>query len=282
MSWDFTGPPDLTFHYSLTPTPETADCSACHNPTGIAANKLVVTDSHNGWESPRHGFIYDGVDTSIVEGDKFEWAITGMVDDGVDLTFTWEASYDGVPVDPCNATVGVGAPTFHLGNGSLRTYRSYAQGDDFIIGTDTGAPGQPGRANPDDTNTTCTSLVATTVIPVEAVTAAKGRIALGGKPRVISADVAGLEVEARVPSPTYDWLIGDGTAAVARRAIVDTELCVGCHVGSLYQHGGDRVDNVDYCLVCHNAASNEQNVRSETMGVAPAMPMTVRLVRPSR
>jgi OmcA/MtrC family decaheme c-type cytochrome len=268
-NWDFTGPPDLTLHYSLTPTPETADCSSCHNPAGIAANKLDVTDSHDGWETERGGFIYGGVDTSIVEGDKFDWAITSMADDGVNLTFTWEASYDGIPVDPCNDTVGVGAPTFHLGDGGLRTYRSYAQGDDFIIGTSTSAPGQPGRANPDATNTACAGLVATTVIPVESVVAEKARIALGGKPLVESPDVAGLIVEARVPSPTYDWEIGTGVP-MARRAIVDTTLCLDCHVGSLYQHGGDRVDNVDYCLVCHNAASNEQNVRTDTMGVDPA------------
>jgi OmcA/MtrC family decaheme c-type cytochrome len=55
--------------------------------------------------------------------------------------------------------------------------------------------------------------------------------------------------------------VGDGGAAPARRAIVDTGLCLDCHEGSLYQHGGDRVDNVDMCLVCHNSASNEKNVR---------------------
>jgi OmcA/MtrC family decaheme c-type cytochrome len=65
----------------------------------------------------------------------------------------------------------------------------------------------------------------------------------------------------RVPTPTFDWVVGDGAAATDRRPVVDTSLCLGCHVGSLYQHGGDRVDNVDMCLVCHNAASNEKNVR---------------------
>lgn len=257
--FDFTATP---FHLTIT-DPETADCSVCHDDTLAAA---TVTGFHNGWESPRHGFIYDGVDTSIVEGEKFDWAITSMADDGVNLTFTWQASYDGVGVDPCNATVGVGAPTFHLGDGGLRTYRSYSQGDDFIIGNSTGAPGQPDpRVNPDDTNTTCASGVATTVIPAEAVTAERARIALGGKPLVESPDVSGLIVEARVPSPTFDWLVGDGTQT-ARRDIVDTEKCIACHVGSLYQHGGDRVDNVDYCLVCHNSASNEQSVRAG-MGV---------------
>ena len=236
--------PDRTIHFSLTPTPETADCSSCHNATGIAANKLVVTDAHNGLVTGNDGVIYNGQDTSILEGDKFVWKITSMDDDGTNLTFTWEASYDGVPVDPCNETVGPGAPTFHLGEGGLRTYRSYAQGDDFIIGTSTSSP---------------------TVIPVEAVVAEKGRIALGGKPLVESADVADLIVEARVPTPTYDWLIGDG-ALTTRRSVVNTELCLKCHVGSLYQHGGDRVDNADYCMVCHNAASNEQSVRAG-MGV---------------
>ena len=254
--FDFTASP---FHLTIV-DPETADCTACHSAGGAVPTLVDVTDFHDGWETPRHGFIYDGVDTSIVEGEKFDWSITSMADDGVNLTFTWQASYDGVGVDPCNETVGVGAPTFHLGPGSLRTYRSYSQGDDFIIGTSTSDPGQPSRANPDATNTTCSSGVATTVIPVEAVTAERARIALGGKPRVESPDVPGLIVEARVPSPTFDWEVGDGTQTM-RRAIVDTEKCLDCHVGSLYQHGGDRVDNVDYCLVCHNSASNEQSVR---------------------
>jgi len=220
------------------------------------------SDFHNGWETPRHGFIYDGVDTSIVEAAKFDWAITGVVDDGVDLAFTWQASYDGVGVDPCNDVVGLGTPVFHLGDGDLSIYRSYAQGDDFIIGMSTSAPGQPSSIDLTVDNTACASMIATTTIPVDAVAAEKGRLALGGKPLVLSADVPTLTVEPRVPTPTYDWLVGDGTAAMARREIVDTELCLNCHVGSMYQHGGDRVDNVDMCLVCHNAASNEQSVRA--------------------
>ena len=42
----------------------------------------------------------------------FDWEITGIVDDGVNLAISWQASYDGVGVDPCNATVGAGAPVF--------------------------------------------------------------------------------------------------------------------------------------------------------------------------
>ncbi len=257
--WDFVGPggEDLSFHLNIA-DPETADCSVCHDDNTAPA---TVTGFHNGLTTGRGGIIFDGEDSSLVEGAKFDWLITDVADDGVDLTITWQASYDGVGVDPCNDVVGPGAPVFHAGDGSLRTYRSYAQGDDFIMGTSTSAPGQPTRVNVTVDNTTCAANVATTVIPVEAVAAEKGRIVLGGKPLVVSVLDPAETMQARVPTPTFDWLVGVGGAAPDRRAIVDTSLCLDCHVGSLYQHGGDRVDNVDMCLVCHNSASNEKSVR---------------------
>jgi OmcA/MtrC family decaheme c-type cytochrome len=60
--------------------------------------------------------------------------------------------------------------------------------------------------------------------------------------------------------------LGTGAKATARRAVADTAKCLGCHVGSLYQHGNTRVDNVTMCIICHNSASSEQNVRVR-MGV---------------
>ena len=194
----------------------------------------------------------------------FDWQITDVVDDGTNLAISWTASYDGVGVDPCNATAADGAPVFFAGDGDLTMYRSYAQGDDFIIGASTSAPGQSSGVDLTADNTNCDAGmgVATTTLPVDAIVAEKGRLALGGKPLVLSSliDPATM-VEARVPTPTYDWLVGDGGPAMARRAVVDTGKCLACHEGSLYQHGGDRVDNVDMCLVCHNSASNEKNVR---------------------
>jgi len=243
------------------------DCaSGCHAPNGIASSVLTVTDVHNGARTERGGIIFDGVDTSVTEGEKFVWEITGVADDGTNLEITWQATYDGTSVDPCNDVVSATAPVFHAGDGSLRIYRSYAQGDDFIIGADTGGPGQPARENVTTENTVCAGNVATTTIPVEAIDADKGRLVMGGKPLVLNPADATATMGARVPTPTFDWLVGVGGAADPRRVVVDTSLCLGCHVGSLYQHGGDRVDNVDMCLVCHNSASNEQQVRVE-MGV---------------
>ena len=60
--------------------------------------------------------------------------------------------------------------------------------------------------------------------------------------------------------------MGTGAQATPRRVIADTKECLGCHVGSLYQHGNTRVDNVTMCIICHTSASSEQNNRT-LMGV---------------
>ena len=256
-SWDFTG---LEFHLAL-PDPETADCTVCHNATGVAQEKVVVADFHNGTTTGRGGIIWDGVDTALAEGAKFDWQVTGVVDDGTNLAISWQASYDGVGVDPCNTTVAAGEPVFFVGN-TIRVYRNYAQGDDFILGRSTSAPGQALNVTLTTDNTACNAGVATTTIPVDVVDAERGRLALGGKPLVVSVADPAETMQARVPSPTYDWLVGDGGAAPDRRNVVNTaEKCLTCHVGSLYQHGGDRVDNLDMCVLCHNSASNEKSVR---------------------
>ena len=66
----------------------------------------------------------------------------------------------------------------------------------------------------------------------------------------------------RVPTPTYEFIVGTGAKATTpRREIADTGDCLKCHVGSLYQHGNTRVDNVTMCIICHNSASSEQNNR---------------------
>jgi OmcA/MtrC family decaheme c-type cytochrome len=152
--------------------------------------------------------------------------------------------------------------------GNLSMLRSYAQGGDFIIGT-ADAPGQANAVNLSTSNTTCSGTTATTVIPVDDVDATVGRVALQGKPRVINIADPSTTMQVRAKTPTFDWNLGTSDAATPRRAIADSSQCLKCHVGSLYQHGGNRVDNVDMCILCHNSASNEQNVRVG-MGVDPS------------
>ena len=267
-SWDFSG--GLDFHLNI-PDPATADCTVCHDdPLNGGVARATVAEFHNGLTTGRGGIIFDGVDTAVTEGAKFDWEITGVVDDGTNLAISWQASYDGVGVDPCNATVGVGAPVFFAdvdpdtgrSLGNLSMLRNYAQGDDFILGQSTSAPGQALNVGVSNDNTSCAGGIATTTIPVDDVDAERGIVALQGKPRVVSVLDPTATMAVRAVTPTYEWLVGDGSPPVmTRRDVVDTGECLKCHVGSLYQHGGNRVDNVEMCNLCHNSASNEKSVR---------------------
>jgi OmcA/MtrC family decaheme c-type cytochrome len=126
----------------------------------------------------------------------------------------------------------------------------------------TNAPGQANAVNVTADNTVCAGNVATTTIPVDPVEYERGIVALQGKPRVVSVLDPTATMAVRAVTPTYEWLVGSGDAPLmTRRSIVDTGACLKCHVGSLYQHGGNRVDNVDMCIICHNPASSEQSVR---------------------
>jgi len=254
--FDFTG---LEFHLDIL-EPETANCQACHD-GGLA--RATVAEFHDGLTTGRGGIIFGGVDTSVTEGAKFDWTINGVVDDGANLAISWQASYDGVGVDPCNAAAGAGAPVFHGDDdGNLSMLRNYAQGDDFILGQSTSAPGQALSVNVTNDNTACAGGVATTTIPVDDVDAERGIVALQGKPRVVSVLDPAETMAVRAVTPTYEWMLGSGDAPLmTRRDVVDTGECLNCHIGSLYQHGGNRVDNIDMCVLCHNSASNEKNVR---------------------
>jgi len=105
----------------------------------------------------------------------------------------------------------------------------------------------------------------------------RGVLALQGKPTVPvppgfasslhAAEWPYTTMFARVPTPVREFIVGSGDLPTqTRRTIVDTDKCLACHVGSLYQHGNNRVDNTNVCVICHNSASSDQNNRV-TMGV---------------
>ncbi len=275
-SWEFAA--GLDFHESYT---EATNCTTCHNDTAgaVAANR--VTAFHNGLETERVGIIYNGDDLSVTEGAKFNWTITKVVDDKAagTLAITWTAEFPkGTPINPCNTTASATAPVFFpfgpntAGEGTLSMLRSYAQGDDYVLGQ-ANAPGQAAAVNLSTTNTVCAGNVATTTIPRDnQPDGTRGIVALQGKPQLPVP--AGMSTEhwadplmfVRVPTPTYEFVVGTGAPATPRRVVADTKECLGCHVGSLYQHGNTRVDNVTMCIICHNSASSDQNNRT-LMGV---------------
>ena len=124
------------------------------------------------------------------------------------------------------------------------------------------------------TNTTCAGNVATTTIPVDACRrhaghrGPAGQAAVAGAGRHARPSISEYESRDVRPRPDPDLRVhrGHGCPATPRRVVADTKECLGCHVGSLYQHGNTRVDNVTMCIICHNSASSSRTTAS-LMGV---------------
>jgi len=294
-----------TFHLNYTAATNCAECHNS-SASAAAPGLVDVRDFHDGLETERVGIIYGGADLSVTQGaPKFNWQISQVVDNKTSgkLEISWTAEFPkGTPVNPCATTVtgkvdsaGVasGAPGFH--NASTCPANecgtsfliSFAQGDDYVIGgTSSSGPGQPSSYNvvsaEKATATSPANTVCATTSPYTAVTqitrptmadGTRAILALQGKPQLLVP--AGMSKEhwdfttmyVRVPTPVYEFTVGTGAKATTpRRAIADTSACLKCHVGSLYQHGNTRVDNVTMCIICHNEASSDQNNRV-AMGV---------------
>jgi len=254
-------------------------CANCHDGTTAPA---TLAGFHNGLLTERSGLLWDGADQSVVLGATVDMQITGATVNGTNLEIAWTATASGAPVNPCNASFASG-PVFFGNTGvtgvcnntptgcasNLSILRAYAQANDWVnagIGT---SPGQPASAvNVTATNTTCAANVATTVVPVGTTFGTKGVVAIQGKPQMIFPGTGNV-IQIRAKSPTREFVVGTGAlpaASALRRAIVSTDKCDSCHKGTLYQHGGNRVDNVDLCVMCHNPAANEKNNRVN-MGV---------------
>jgi OmcA/MtrC family decaheme c-type cytochrome len=243
------------------------DCTICHTdaPGGLAPGTHAGMHNLQVLTTERGGLIWDGFDASVREGARINTQFTGVTRSGNNLAITWTATVDGIPVDPCNTVVGPDAPTWQSGFSILK---AFFQGDDLVNANNgNSAPGQANSTNLDFTagtgNTVCTANVATTTITLtaaEAALAGKARIGLQGRP-TITFTPAAMDILVRAKSPVFDFDLATGAAAAPRRPVVDPELCIACHVGSLYQHGGNRIDNEELCIMCHNEASSEQNVR---------------------
>jgi OmcA/MtrC family decaheme c-type cytochrome len=244
----------------------------CHD--GSASQKKTAADFHNDFQSTdsHYDSFYGGTDISFDNPNDVGFAITGVTKSGDNVSFTWTASRNGVAVNPCDNTLGW---NFR----GLGAYLAYGVGDDWVndnVITATSSnpidsPGQPKSARNLFTslNTTCASNVATTTgLQVSANTgyAAKALLAIGGKPLDnLEVTIGGVPTTkqffVRVPSPTYAFSMADGAAATARRNIVNNDKCLNCHQGTMYQHGGDRIDNAQMCVVCHNPSSADKNNR---------------------
>ncbi len=244
----------------------TTDCNTCHK---LIPTKDEAGEFHTDMQSndAHYNSFYKGVDISFANEDNISFEVTGVTVTGSDVTFTWTAAMNGAPVNPCNTDVTTG-PDFS----SIGAYLAYAKGDDWVnelVGT---SPGQPASARNLFTSlsTTCDANVATTTgLVLNSNATARAVLALGGKPKATYA-AANEAYFVRVPSPTYAFNTVDGTSATARRDIVDSTKCTGCHQGTMYQHGGDRIDNAQLCVICHNPGSSDKNNRLDRYQIVNA------------
>ncbi|MGZ9190610.1 MAG: multiheme c-type cytochrome, partial [Nitrospira sp.] len=254
------------FHRTYGPA---QNCMSCH-----AANPLIdeAADFHADFQAvdAHYDSFFRGEDISFNNPDNVLFNITGITKTGDNVTFTWTATKLGAAVDPCNTDNSVG-PTFR----SLGAYLAYAKGDDWVNDnvSATQSPGQPLGARNLFTqlSTTCASNVATTTGLVVAqgpkAYAKKALLAIGGKPLTqgtfqVGAASATREYFVRVPSPTLAFSMIDNSVPAPRRDTVESDKCNKCHRGTMYQHGGDRVDNEQMCVICHNPSASEKNVRA--------------------
>jgi OmcA/MtrC family decaheme c-type cytochrome len=241
------------------------NCMDCHSGvTGIDD----AGDFHSDFQSTdaHYDSFYGGKDISFENPDQIQFKIDSVTKTGDNVAFTWSATKGGVAVNPCNTNLDSG-PVFNYTGNNLGAYLAYAKGDDWVNDGVSTTPGQPEGAKNLFTSlsTTCAGNVATTTglnisTAAAARSATKVLVAIGGKAKTKHA-ATGNAYFVRVPSPTYAFKMADGSAATARRKIVDNAKCTGCHAGTMYQHGGDRIDEVQMCVVCHNPSSNDKNNR---------------------
>lgn len=264
-----------TSHLAFTATSGESCTASCH--TGARA---TLGGYHDGLETERAGLIWGGADQSVVLAPTIQVAITGIARSGSNLVVAWTAkNASGASYNPCNGDYAQGPVFFNIPTAGLATegctnstlgcgntfsiLRAYATGDDWIVNAypSSSSPGQPRSTSLTSANTTCADSVATSTVPLEAIGATRGIVAIQGKPQVRFA-ANGNVIWVRAQTATREFLVADGTLPAAiRREIVDVDRCNACHLGTLYQHGGSRVDSIELCVMCHNPASSEQNNR---------------------
>ncbi|MFL5301195.1 MAG: multiheme c-type cytochrome, partial [Anaeromyxobacteraceae bacterium] len=233
----YAGADAVAFHQTMTSATACTDCHAA----AVMPTLSKARDFHDGLLTERAGLLWGGQDQSVELGKRVALKIDAVAVQGTNLVVTWGATFDGNAVDPCNATADVDRPVFHAAVANAATgmvasnfsvLRTYAQANDWVsAGVASTSPGQPTSAvNLTAANTSCSGNVATTTIAAEATTAARGLVALQGKPQLAFAGNARV-IQVRAKSPAREFLVASGTApdaAAQRRAIVDDAKCQAC------------------------------------------------------
>ncbi|MBA1148110.1 OmcA/MtrC family decaheme c-type cytochrome [Ectothiorhodospiraceae bacterium WFHF3C12] len=269
---------------NVTMSPSIEACGSCHDDVDFAAGQAgghpggAVTDNSECTTCHAPGRIAGSVaESHVVEeqdaADRFAYSIT-------DVTNTGQGATPQVTIqvtDPQNGDTPydlLNDPEFDSANGarlvvdiawSTTDYSN--DGDDAAAGGGA-APSRPIEINAiDPANTTANgdgtfTVTSTAAIPAGAT--GSGAAAIEGHP---AADVDGdgdfsNAIEAPVTGVVSYFAITD-TSPLPRRSVVDVAKCQTCHGENdgLALHGGNRTDNVQLCVMCHNPNNTDLAMR---------------------
>jgi OmcA/MtrC family decaheme c-type cytochrome len=120
------------------------------------------------------------------------------------------------------------------------------------------APGQPISINPlaGAVNNGDGTFTVTSTVPIPSTVTGSGAVAIEGHPAVESVPGSGtFDLRVPVTGAVRSFAITDAIAQ-DRRAVVDIAKCNQCHA-SLSLHGANRNNNVQLCVLCHNANATD-------------------------
>lgn len=239
-------PEGMTLH-SAGPQPPTSDCLPCHRPERIISAHVIPDQV--AAERFRYN-ILDIRNTAPGQFPEVTFSVTDPTMGGVAYDIRSEPEF-----------------TAPAGASRLAILIGWETSDYFNEGSDS-TPAQPisinplaegvARANPDG------SFTVVSPTPVPENVSGSGAVAVEGHPAVPSdpEDAPGaFDLRVPVKSMVRFFPITDA-AAQTRRQIVDIAKCNECH-GSLSLHGGNRNDDIDICVICHNPDATDINRRPD-------------------
>ncbi len=253
----FTDPPPagFTLHSGGARTGNSS-CAGCHPASGGTAG---INDSHRI--------------PARVAAQKYAYNIVGITDqndvaqldpgDFVKVTFS--------VTDPTNADAPYNiltAPQFtSRAGGASRLAILIGWSTTDYTNTGSGSvPAQPISINPlsigptpatDNGNGTFT---VTSSVALPADVSGSGVVAIEGHPAAETVAGSGVyNLRVPVKNVVRNFAVAGG-GAVARRTVVNINSCNQCH-GQLSLHGNNRTDEIQVCVICHNANATDIDVR---------------------